>query len=331
VTENDASNTPERKRAVSIRERSVQVGDLIVVNGARAKIVLLKERFAEGGYQARETPHFVLFTRDEPPHGILVHRLFPDALTQESAQEFVCELEPLGLLTQRRRAGEVLAGILATTRYPDDLRRAWNRGDGQAMQRLLILLCCTSPPVLPDFVTLSRLAALYQRACTWGMGLRVLDTGGSHGFTALHLVEQMPWVSEVVALEPDPTICMVAQEIAEARRLSALRVIQADLFAKEVGEQGPFDTVLALHVLEGVAETDVFPILRHLLSLTARRLIVAVPIAGEEAAGNRARRGVISPAQLEAFGRALLPHLGGGGRMWRDDMIDGLLVMERAP
>jgi hypothetical protein len=108
VTENDAGNTPERKRAVSIRERSVQVGDLIVVNGARAKVGVLKERFAEGGYQARETPHGVLFTRDEPPHCILVHRLFPDALTQESARQLVRDSRYFGhLLRSKSATGQV--------------------------------------------------------------------------------------------------------------------------------------------------------------------------------------------------------------------------------
>jgi SAM-dependent methyltransferase len=329
MTEDQAHNTQGHTRKVSIRERSVQIGNLIVVNGARAKVGLLIERFAEGGYQASETPHCVLFTRAEPPKLILVHRLFPDVLTSRSAQELLGELEPLGLLTQSRSAGEVLAGMLATTRYPDDLRLAWNRGDAQAMQRLLILLCSASPPVLPDFITLSRLAALYQRACTWGTGPRVLDTGGSHGFVALHLAEQMPWASEVVALEPDPTICAVAQQMAQARQLASLRFLQADLFSKDVQEQGPFETVLALHVLEEVAETDVFALLRHLLHLTSRRLVVAVPPGQKEAVRNAAGRSGISFARLEAFGHVLLPHLQGGGRMWRDEMVDGLLIIER--
>ncbi len=329
--EDHANNTPGRTRKVSIRERSVKVGDLITVNGARVKVSLLKERFAEGSYRVCETPHFVLFTRAEPPSPILVHRLFPDALTQENAQDLLGELEPLGLLTQRRRAGEVLAGILGTTRYPDDLRHAWNRGEAQAMQRLLVLLCSSTPPVLPDFVTLSRRASLYQRACTWGMGLRVLDGGGSHGFVGLSLCQQMPWVSEVVSLENDAAVAAVAQQITQGQHLSALRFLQADLFSQEVCEQGPFETVLALHALEGVAETDAYPLLYHLLSLTARRLIVAVPMVQPETARENVGPEAISPGRLEAVARIVLRHLRGAGRMWRDEMIDGLLVMERAP
>ncbi len=49
--EDHANNTPGRTRKVSIRERSVKVGDLITVNGARVKVSLLKERFAEGSYR----------------------------------------------------------------------------------------------------------------------------------------------------------------------------------------------------------------------------------------------------------------------------------------
>jgi SAM-dependent methyltransferase len=329
MTQDHSNKRQSHTRAVPIGERSVRIGTLIVVSGARAKITLLKERFAEGGYQARETAHFVLFTRDEPPSPVLVHRLAPHEAIAQRAQDLLHELEPPGLLASRRQAGEALAGILATMRYPDDLRRAWNRGDAQAMQRLLVLLCSSTPPVLPNFVALSRLAALYQRACTWGIGLRVLDTGGSHGFVALHLVEQMPWVSEVVALEPDPTICAVAQQMAQARHLASLRFLQADLFSKEVGEQEPFETVLALHTLEGVAETDVFPLLRHLLHLTTRRLVVAVPPLWEAAARDTARRGMVSPGLLEAHVRALLPLLGRGARMWWDGTVAGLFVIER--
>jgi len=51
-----------KTKKISIRERSIHVGDFVVVNGYRVNRDLLKERFAEGGYQAHETPHFLLFT-----------------------------------------------------------------------------------------------------------------------------------------------------------------------------------------------------------------------------------------------------------------------------
>ena len=54
-------------RKVSIQERSVLVGEMIVVNGFGVDRTLLKQRFAEGGYEAHETHHFILFRRSDPP------------------------------------------------------------------------------------------------------------------------------------------------------------------------------------------------------------------------------------------------------------------------
>src|SRR5258708_20075346 len=62
---------------IPIHERSVRVGDMIVVNAYRVNRTLLKQRFAEGDYQAHETPHFLLFTREAEPKTILVHWFNP--------------------------------------------------------------------------------------------------------------------------------------------------------------------------------------------------------------------------------------------------------------
>ncbi|HZS78039.1 MAG TPA: hypothetical protein VFA41_15625 [Ktedonobacteraceae bacterium] len=52
MSDSQSSETPERRtRKVPIHERSVRVGDVIVVNGQNIKRNQFKERFAEGGYQ----------------------------------------------------------------------------------------------------------------------------------------------------------------------------------------------------------------------------------------------------------------------------------------
>jgi hypothetical protein len=69
-----------KTKKVSIQERSVQVGNLIVVNGYRVNRERLKQRFAEGNYQLQETAHFLLLTRSEAPSTILVHWFDPQIL-----------------------------------------------------------------------------------------------------------------------------------------------------------------------------------------------------------------------------------------------------------
>jgi hypothetical protein len=52
--------SPRPGRKIPIQERSVRVGDVVVVNAYRVNRTLLKQRFAEGGYQVHETRHFLL-------------------------------------------------------------------------------------------------------------------------------------------------------------------------------------------------------------------------------------------------------------------------------
>ncbi len=70
----------QQVRTTPIQERSVRVGDVIVVNGYRVNLSSLIARFAEGGYQVHETQHCQLFIRAEVPKLILVHWFAPEDL-----------------------------------------------------------------------------------------------------------------------------------------------------------------------------------------------------------------------------------------------------------
>src|SRR5689334_14413227 len=112
-----------RTKQVSIQERSVPVGDIIVVNGYRVNLGLLKQRFAEGGYQFQETTHFLLFTRQEAPSIIIVHWFAPEKLDADVKHYVTRELKPLGILPNSQRYGEIVSGIVGSF-FPDDTRRA---------------------------------------------------------------------------------------------------------------------------------------------------------------------------------------------------------------
>jgi hypothetical protein len=62
-----AQTPAQQAGATSIHERSVRVGDVIVVSGYRVHRASLQARFAAEGYQVHETKHFLLFTRAEEP------------------------------------------------------------------------------------------------------------------------------------------------------------------------------------------------------------------------------------------------------------------------
>src|SRR5215472_18612196 len=121
MTEKQATinNANPKVRKVPIHERSVLVGDIIFVNGHSVNRTLLKQRFAEGGYQAQETPHFVLLTRSETPKTILVHNFAREEMNADIKHYVVYELQPLGLITQSGDFGKIFSGIIGSF-FPND-------------------------------------------------------------------------------------------------------------------------------------------------------------------------------------------------------------------
>lgn len=105
------TSIPQAKK-VSIQDRSVLADAFIVVNGYKINRTSLKQRFAEGGYQAQETAHFLLFTRQEAPSTILLHGFAPETPPSDIEQCVVNELRPLGSLKQPDDQKTLLKGVL---------------------------------------------------------------------------------------------------------------------------------------------------------------------------------------------------------------------------
>src|SRR5260370_24159860 len=157
----DVQTSGQQVRTIPIQERSVRVGDVIVVNGYRARRSSLKARFAEGGYQVHETKHFLLFTRAEEPKLILVHWFAPEDLHTSLSHHLAEELKPFGVIPSNQVLGELMTGIVGGTLYPDEVRQAWNYFDSNTLHRLLMLVSSTLPAHLPDYGSLGASAAPY--------------------------------------------------------------------------------------------------------------------------------------------------------------------------
>jgi SAM-dependent methyltransferase len=327
----EAPAHPTRK--IPIHERSVRVGDVIVVNGYRVNRTLLKQRFTEGGYQAHETPHFLLFTREAEPKTILVHWFRPEDFHTNISHQLAVELKPFDIITSNQLLGELMTGIVGGALFPDDVRRAWNYFGANTLQRLLILVSSAVTSHLPDYGSLGASATLYQRVFELSIGERFLDAACNGGFFPLLLAERIPFVSEVVGVDIDADVFKVAQELAEERHLSDVRYVQADLLADDFSAIGTFDTVTALHVLEHFTEEDMYRILANLLKVTAHRLIFAVPYELGEPSQAYDHKQLFTRAKLEAVGTWCIEQLQGAGRMWYEDISPsgGLLLIERHP
>ena len=324
---------PLTSRKIPIQERSVRVGDVIVVNGHGINRALLKQRFAEGGYQVHETPHFLLFLREVEPKTILVHSFTPEAFHTNLSHQLVEELKPFGILTSNRVLGELMTGIVGGTLYPDDVRRAWNYFGANTLQHLLMLVSSAVTSHLPDYGSLGASATLYQRVIELSVGERFLDAACNGGYFPLLVAERIPFASQIIGVDVDADVFRAAQELAQERHLAHVHYVQADLLSEDFCAIGAFDTVTALHVLEHFTEEETYCVLTNLLQVTLQRFIVAVPYEIEKPSLAYDHKQIFTQSKLEAVGAWCLKQLNGAARLWYEGIspVGGLLLLERRP
>ena len=329
MTENQATinNISPKNKKVSIQERSVLVGDVIVVNGHGANLTLLKQRFAEGGYQVKETPHFLLFTRPEVPTTILVHLFAPEELHADIKHFVTLELKPLGVLNSSHHFGEILAGIVGSF-FPEDVRRAWSYFGANTLQRFLMYLSTVSTPPYPDYTSIGSFATQYKRICELCAGKTFLDAGCESGFLPVLIAERLPFMERVVGIDIRPDMFDIVSELAQERHLVNVEFLQADLLAEDFATLGRFDTVTAIGVLEHFVEAEMYQTLANLLKVTTRRLILIVPYEREPETVYGHEQ-VFTPEKLELIGKWCVQRLDGMGRIWLEECVGGLLLIER--
>jgi SAM-dependent methyltransferase len=322
------NNVHPKTKQVSIQERSVLVGEMIVVNGHGANRTLLKQRFAEGGYQVQETPHFLLFTRSEAPTTILVHVFASEELHADIKHFVTLELKPSGILNGSQRFGEVLAGIVGSF-FPTDVRRAWSYFGSNTLQRFLIYLSTVSTPPYPDYTSIGSFATQYQRVCELCAGKTFLDAGCESGFLPVLIAERLPFMERVVGIDLRPDMFEVVGALAQERHLTTVEFLQADLLSEDFAVLGRFDTVTAIGVLEHFVEAEMYRVLDNLLKVTRQRLIVIVPYE-REPEFVYGHEQTFTPEKLESVGTWCVEQLGGKGRIWLEECIGGLLLIERS-
>ncbi len=300
---------------------------MIGINGYHVNRAALKQRFAEGRYQAHETPHFLLFTRSEPPKTVVVHWFTPESIDADLGDRVIQELKPLGILTQAQRFSDIFGAIVGSF-FPYDIQRAWHLYGKNTLRRYQDLLM--NPPSSPvTHSTIDTFAALYHRVFELLVGDHFLDAGCSFGFLPLLVAQQFPALARVVGIDIRPEPFTTTRLIAEERGLKNVQFAQSDLLTGDLSTPGYFDTVTALHVLEHFSEEAMYRVLRNLLRVTARRLILAVPYEQGEPEILFGHEQLFSHPKLEAVGRWCLQQWGGANRMWCEECEGGLLLIER--
>ncbi len=315
-------------RKVSIQEHSVLVGDIIVVNGYRVDLTLLKQRFAEGGYQAQETAHFLLLTRQEAPSTVLVHWFGPEEINADIKHFLMYELQPLGLLKQSSDYGKILSGLVGSF-FPGDARAAWHAYGAKTLQRFLLFLSTArTPPVLDYYATIGVFATWYQRVCELCVGESFLDAGCESGLLPLVIAERIPFMTRVVGIDIQTGMFPIARVLAEEWHLPQVQFIQADLLSDHFDTVGQFDTVTAIGVIEHFTEQEMYRVLANLLKVTTYRLIIVVPYEQEPEIIYEHKQ-IFTRAKLEMVGQWCVEQWGGASRMWCEECEGGLLLIEK--
>jgi len=244
-----STNDNPKIKKVPIQERSFTMGKFVGINGYHINHSLLKQRFAEGGYQLHETPHFLIFTRSEAPSLIVVHWFAPDEIDANIGDYFVQELKPPGILVQEQDFGD-LFGAIVFSLFPHDTQHALHLYGINTLHRYQYLLNTSEDELPASQSTLHAFAQLYQRVCQLRVGQTFLDVGCSFGFLPLLISKRFLSLTRILGVDIQTSPFPIISAIAAEHHLQNINFAQANVLTDAFSTLGRFDTVVALHVLE---------------------------------------------------------------------------------
>lgn len=314
-------------RKISPKGKAIPVGNIIAINGYHLNRLALKQRFLEGNYQLHETPHFILFTREETPTTIIIHWFAPEEIDDTLGYYFFNELTPLGVLAKARDLDMFYSAIVGSL-SPFDLQHAWSLYGTNTLRRYRQLLANPTQVSSPQASSMQKFARLYARVQALRVGNSFLDVGCAFGFFPLLLAEQMPLL-QIVGVDVQAEAFTYTPALAETLQLKNVRFAQADLLADDFSTLGRFDTVVALHVLEHFSEEETYAALSNLLHVTSQRLLLAVPYEQDAPVAIHGHKQLFSRTKLESLGKWCLEQWKNKGQMHYEDCTDGLLLLER--
>lgn len=327
MAESQATANKSSSRGIALRDRAIRMGNIVGINGYRLNRPTLRDHFVAIGYQTHETPHFLLCThRDKPT--VLIHWFAPEDVNVNVGYFCIEELRAFGLPAGPQEFSD-MHGAIVLSLNPHDVQKAVHLYGINSLRRYHYLLDNEKANGL-SHSTLEIFAHLYRRVCELLVGNSFLDAGCSFGFLPLLVAERMPSLQQILGIDLQTEPFPVATTIAQERHLANVRFIQADLLSDNIKALGHFDTVVALHVIEHFTEPEMYQVLPHLLEVTSRRLILAVPFEKSPDIVHGHQQ-TFSPPKLEAVGKWCIERLEGKAQMHYEDCVGGLLLIEKGP
>ncbi len=210
---------------------------------------------------------------------------------------------------------------------PHNPVEAWKLFSLNTLQRLREKLHDLSSSDIKDFIT--PFAHIYRRLLQLKVGTSLLDVGCACAFWPVLAAEYTQTTSErIVGVDNRSDAIALSNNLASAANMPHLEFIQIDLLAKEFLQVGIFDTITAIALLEHIPAEQLPQAFDHLLRVTRQRLIISVPYE-EQATLAYGHQQVFTREKLEQWGKWCVEHLQNQGHFWCEDVMGGLLVIER--
>ena len=310
------------------KQEAVRIGNVLVI--AKQDELALDKRSVDllsKGYQISKTSHFVICQQPGSDQIILLHTFNQETINADLICFIEDQLASAGLVTSTRAFGVVLFGILASTfPGPRNQLAIWRQFCINTLNRLRSQIMQPSLD-LSDISYIAPFATIYRRIAELHIGQSLLDVGSSFGFFPILMFELLS-ITCIVACDNNPDILTLATDLASVTDTPNITFMLKDLLATDFGNMGHCDTVTAIHLLEHLSEDEMPQAFDHLLRVTRRRLIISVPYE-EQATLAYGHQQVFTREKLETWGKWCVEYLQERGHFWCEDVMGGLLVVER--
>lgn len=310
------------------RQEGVRVGNLIVLaQPDRASLNFYREYLRNQSYHVNQTKHFIICQQPSSHRVILMHTFKQGEINADLICFIEEELPAFGIIESEKQFGATLFAVLASTfSAPRDQPAIWRRFCLNTLDSL------RNHIAHPDLITptsyIGPFAAIYRRAFDLFTGQSLLDVGCSFGFLPILAAERYPQ-ARIMGIDKNPDAITFSTDLAAITSTHSMTFTLLDLLSEDFLKQGDFDTVTAIHLLEHLTEQDIPTALDHLLKVTNKRLLIAVPY--EEAAQTLYNhQQIFTSEKLKYWGTWCVEQLKGKGRYWYEEVMGGMLIIERA-
>ena len=305
----------------------VLIGDFKVMHRPGQTFERTKARLTRLELKVQQTPHFLFARVPETQKIILVHQLAQDELDNNVGQYLMQELGPYGFMSSDKAFGAALVGVVNSIN-PKDPASVWGIFSINTLQRLREKLDNPSKDTNEqDFIT--PFATIYQYLFDHKVGTSLLDVGCACAFWPLLVAEREKGKYErIVGADNRQDAINLSTNMANLANITNIEFIKSDLLAPEFTEIGTFDTVTAIHLLEHIPETQLPHALSNLLKVTKKRLLIAVPYE-QQAEVAYGHEQTFSCKKLEQWGEWCVEQMDGEGKSFCEDVMGGILVVER--